>query len=66
MKVVEVLKFWAWVNVPPTTMVLPTLAIDWTVPSRMLGALVPGSSLTILPVCGSAFPCRRPGPPVST
>src|ERR1700709_194569 len=46
---VEVPWFSAWVNWPPTTIVLPTWAIEQTVPSRMSGVLLPGSSLTIRP-----------------
>ena len=37
-------------------MVLPTFAMEYGVPSRMFGAFFPGSSLTILPVCGAALP----------
>ncbi len=38
--VVEVPWFWAWVNWPPTTIVLPTWAMEKTEPSRMFGALL--------------------------
>ena len=63
----ELFGFCTSVKLPPTTMCSPTWASELTVPLRMFGVLLAGSSLTMRPSCGAARPgaaaSAAPGPP---